>query len=205
MTVGPQIRPATPTDRDAAAFAELTELASTGIFGLLLGSRAERFLRSVFVLPGHELSYDRAYMADVEGETAGMLVAASGKRRRLERSRTSRVVLHHAGLTLPRMGIVAVLLTPVLRLQNEVSDDELYVQMVAVEPRHRRMGIGAELMRHAESVARETECRAVVLDVEETNIPAISLYRRLGFDVERRSKAPWIVDKPPVLRMVKPV
>lgn len=197
------IRSATPTPQDGAAFAELAEIASNGTFRLLLGSRADRFLRTVFVLPGHELSYERTTFAVVDGDPVGMLVAVSGQRRRREQGRTNRVVLRHAGVALPRMGLVALLLTPVLRVQSGVADDEFYVQMVAVAARWRGRGYGKRLMAVADAMARDAGCGRVVLDVEETNTVAIGLYRSLGFETLFRSRNPWIVPKPAVLRMAK--
>jgi ribosomal protein S18 acetylase RimI-like enzyme len=134
-----------------------------------------------------------------------MLVAAPGAQRSRERARSRTVVVRHAGPAVVRMAIVAALLSPVLRVQNRADDDDFYVQMVAVDPRWRGRGYGKMLMAAAEEAARDTGCRRVVLDVEETNVPAIGLYQRLGYHTVSRSGRPWLVTKPPVLRMVKTV
>jgi len=197
------IRPAAATGDDATAFAELADIASNGTFGLLLGSRAKQFLRSVFVLPHHELSFTRTSFLVVESRPVGMLTAASGETRRCEQAATRRVTWRHAGAALPRMAIMAGLLSPVLRVQSQVADETLYVQMVAVWPEWRRRGFGAALMEEAERAASEANLLRVALDVDEDNEPAIGLYRRFGFRVVFRSGRPWIVDKPATVRMVK--
>lgn len=197
------IRPAAATGGDATTFAELADIASNGTFGLLLGSRTKPFLRSVFVLPHHELSFTRTSFLVVESRPVGMLTATSGETRRREQAATRRVIWRHAGTALPRMAIMAALLSPVLRVQSQVADETLYVQMVAVLPEWRRRGFGVALMEEAERVARKASRLRVALDVDEDNEPAIGLYRRLGFRAMFRSGRPWIVDKPATVRMVK--
>ena len=53
--------------------------------------------------------------------------------------------------------------------------------MIAVAPPHRRHGLGRSLM---DAVLRELHGRrtaALFLEVDETNVAALALYRRLGF------------------------
>jgi ribosomal protein S18 acetylase RimI-like enzyme len=45
----------------------------------------------------------------------------------------------------------------------------------------RRMGIGAELMERLISEGKKQGLKIITLQVNETNLPAISLYRKLGF------------------------
>lgn len=65
---------------------------------------------------------------------------------------------------------------------------------IAVARGRRRLGLGRELM---EAVLRELYARraeALLLEVDETNMPALALYRRLGFrEVGRR---PAYYDRP---------
>jgi ribosomal-protein-alanine N-acetyltransferase len=60
-----------------------------------------------------------------------------------------------------------------------------HVISIAVVPRHQHKGIGYGLIReamHAMSTYKAKEC---YLEVRESNIPAIGLYKRLGFKVAR--------------------
>lgn len=70
-----------------------------------------------------------------------------------------------------------------------VSRDEAEVLVLVVAPRVRRRGIGARLLRrlrHAAAVAGASE---VLLEVRETNAPALALYGREGFvEIGRRSR-----------------
>ena len=53
---------------------------------------------------------------------------------------------------------------------------------LVVEPRSRRRGIGADLLRAGLDVVRQLDVREVILDVGYDNESAIALYSRLGFE-----------------------
>jgi ribosomal protein S18 acetylase RimI-like enzyme len=55
------------------------------------------------------------------------------------------------------------------------------VLSVGVMPAARRRGTATRLMRLAESFARERACVTMRLEVSTQNLPAIELYRRLGY------------------------
>ena len=74
----------------------------------------------------------------------------------------------------PRAGIVGFVLARLAAGEGEILT-------VAVARSHRRLGIGWQLM---DGVLRELHgqrAEALFLEVDETNAPAIALYRRLGF------------------------
>jgi ribosomal-protein-alanine N-acetyltransferase len=53
---------------------------------------------------------------------------------------------------------------------------------LVVEPRSRRQGIGADLVRAGLEIVRQLGIRAVILDVAYHNEAAIALYQQLGFE-----------------------
>ena len=59
--------------------------------------------------------------------------------------------------------------------------DEAGIDNLAVLPGARRRGIGAALLRRMISEARIRDMRWVFLEVRESNVPAILLYERFGF------------------------
>ena len=62
--------------------------------------------------------------------------------------------------------------------------DEGQITDVAVLPSYRRRGIAAELLNALISYARLKGLRVIFLEVRESNLPALSLYRdRFGFEV----------------------
>jgi ribosomal protein S18 acetylase RimI-like enzyme len=52
-----------------------------------------------------------------------------------------------------------------------------------VDKDHRRRGIGMGLMRRAQEFAREKDCRAIAVETQTTNWPALNFYLKIGFQV----------------------
>lgn len=62
--------------------------------------------------------------------------------------------------------------------------DEGQITDIAVLPEYRRRGIAAELLERLLLHARENGLSVIFLEVRESNLPALSLYRdRFGFEV----------------------
>jgi ribosomal protein S18 acetylase RimI-like enzyme len=59
----------------------------------------------------------------------------------------------------------------------------LKIWNLLVDEEHRRQGIGTELMRRAEEFAEKRWCRAVALETQATNWPALCFYTKLGFEI----------------------
>jgi len=59
--------------------------------------------------------------------------------------------------------------------------DELHILNVAVRPSERRRGLAERLLHHMLDEARRAEARVLSLEVRVSNLPAASLYRKLGF------------------------
>jgi ribosomal-protein-alanine N-acetyltransferase len=59
--------------------------------------------------------------------------------------------------------------------------DEIHVLNVATQADLRRQGIGRALMAHVVTYARSAGAKHVLLEVRRSNLPAIGLYRALGF------------------------
>jgi len=60
-----------------------------------------------------------------------------------------------------------------------------HVISIAVEKEYRRRGIGEALMRRAEEVLKN-KVEYMFLEVRVSNMPAISLYKKLGYKIIRR-------------------
>ena len=59
----------------------------------------------------------------------------------------------------------------------------LKVWNLLVDEEYRRRGIGTKLIRSAEAFALEKHCRAISVETQATNWPALSFYLKLGFEV----------------------
>lgn len=56
-----------------------------------------------------------------------------------------------------------------------------YIGMLAVKKNMRRLGIAAQLVKHAIALCKELEADSVTLEAECSNIGALRLYLKLGF------------------------
>ncbi len=61
-----------------------------------------------------------------------------------------------------------------------------WVYFVAVEPAHRKRGIGRALMRAVEDGLRRMGCPKLNLQVRASNPTAVRFYERLGYTIEDR-------------------
>jgi len=83
----------------------------------------------------------------------------------------SSVLLATEGLDGPILGFAVVWLV----------HDELQILNVAVAAEARRRGVARRILDRVEGSARERGARVSMLEVRRSNLPAISLYRSLGY------------------------
>ncbi|HVP36643.1 MAG TPA: ribosomal protein S18-alanine N-acetyltransferase [Terriglobales bacterium] len=67
-------------------------------------------------------------------------------------------------------------------------EDELQIANIAVDKEHRRQGIAQKMMEWIFEQGLKNKCKSVTLDVRVSNLIALSLYRKLGFDPIGRRK-----------------
>jgi ribosomal protein S18 acetylase RimI-like enzyme len=73
-----------------------------------------------------------------------------------------------------------------------------WVYLVAVDPRHRRRGIGAALLGEIEKRLLECGCPKINLQIDDTNAEVVGFYEHLGYHVEPRISMGKILDGDPV-------
>ena len=66
---------------------------------------------------------------------------------------------------------------------GRVCEGELQVLSLSVSPRHLRRGGAERLLTEAFLKARLKGCARATLEVSERNLPALSLYQKLGFQI----------------------
>jgi ribosomal protein S18 acetylase RimI-like enzyme len=74
-------------------------------------------------------------------------------------------------------------LIALLDAQVEVWRRVLKVWNLLVDEQHRRQGIGTKLMQQATEFATKSNCRAISVEAQATNWPALCFYTKLGFDI----------------------
>ena len=76
-----------------------------------------------------------------------------------------------------------------IKWRSGASDDKVNViHLLMVRPCAAGKGIGSALVNYALDIAKERSCVAVRLDTGEQNIPAVSLYTKLGFRLRAASQ-----------------
>jgi ribosomal-protein-alanine N-acetyltransferase len=63
-----------------------------------------------------------------------------------------------------------------------VAAGESHILNITVRPESQRQGIGSKLMKHFLQLARRHDADTVMLEVRPSNVSAISLYEKLGFN-----------------------
>lgn len=59
----------------------------------------------------------------------------------------------------------------------------MVVHLLLVRPSMAGRGVASALVGYAVELAQNNGCRAVRLDTGEQNLPAVSLYKKLGFQI----------------------
>jgi ribosomal-protein-alanine N-acetyltransferase len=67
-------------------------------------------------------------------------------------------------------------------------DGEVRINNIAVRTEARRKGHGEGLLRHMMHLGKSLGCTRATLEVRPSNLAAITLYRKLGFQVVARRK-----------------
>lgn len=63
------------------------------------------------------------------------------------------------------------------------SDEVMVIHLLMVRPSMTKKGVASSLMTYAMELAKKNSCKVLRLDTGSQNIPAVSLYKKLGFQV----------------------
>ena len=63
------------------------------------------------------------------------------------------------------------------------SEEVMVIHLLMVRSIMKGKGIATSLIEHAIELARNTSCKVLRLDTGSQNIPAVSLYKKLGFQI----------------------
>ena len=78
-------------------------------------------------------------------------------------------------------------------LQSDFVPDTLYIEALAVLPGFRRQGIAEKLLIHCGQYAAQKGYHYLALDVANDNVPARTLYEKLGFVYQKDRPVPYDV------------
>ena len=171
------LRPARPESGEGLLFARFLDQAAEGFFGFLLGRNSESITASVFMEPGHALSYEHVMFAEGEGGIVGMSLAYTGAQ---HRGFSDEPLKRAAGRNALRMKLIRTLLAPLWRILDTVPEGDFYLHGIAVDPALRGAGVGSLLMDDVEARGRAAGSTRLSLDVATKNMGARKLYGRRG-------------------------
>lgn len=137
-----------------------------------------RTLKDVCAQEDTHYSYRNTWIAEVDGERAGMMIAVNGEHYRVQRDRMY-----------PQLkGLFDVAFGKGWDdMEDEAKAGEFYIDSLSVSLPYRNQGVGRALIEKAKAMAREQGIGVVTLAVEPTN-RAKNLYQELGFRYQRMIK-----------------
>jgi ribosomal protein S18 acetylase RimI-like enzyme len=194
------LRPATPAD--AKTLASLWMATFPDKFGRILGRQGEEILYDWFCLSQRHLQ--TTTLLEVDGLTAGFIVLETASAPQPDSGRWLwRALQLHNGIFGALRSFILMIL-----LDNgyQPGRDEVYIELLGVDPKWRGRGFAGQLMAHAERTAWVEQVSQLTLNVVCDNAPAIALYRKLNFEVagEYESKMlNWLTGHSGYYKMVK--
>ena len=134
-----------------------------------------RTLKKVCAQEDTHYSYRNTWIAEVDGERAGMMIAVDGEHYREQRDKMY-----------PQLkGLFDVAFGKGWdEMEDEAKSGEFYIDSLAVSLPYRNQGVGTALIEKAKEMARELGISVVTLAVEPKN-RAKRLYQKLGFAYQR--------------------
>ncbi|HEX8073749.1 MAG TPA: GNAT family N-acetyltransferase [Thermoleophilaceae bacterium] len=186
---------------DAHGAARLVHMSAAAMYDLTFGDRrrALRFIERSLGRQGPGPTREAVWVAERSGRVVGVLLAfaadAAGDLARRFLWQTLRHTPPWRWPTILRLERIGERHAP------RPQPGSFYVDALATDPAHRRAGVAAALLAHAERHALAAGFDAVSLDTAEGNEGAAALYRSAGYSlVERVPAHPPI---PPAIRFVK--
>ena len=135
-----------------------------------------KILKDVCAQEDTHYSYRNTWIAEVDGERAGMMIAVDGEHYRVQRDRMYPQLKELFDVAFGKGWD---------EMEDEAKAGEFYIDSLAVSLPYRNQGVGTALIEKAKEMAKEKGISVVTLAVEPEN-KAKRLYQRLGFAYQRR-------------------
>lgn len=120
-------------------------------------------------------SYTNTFIAELDGEIAGMMITVDGRNYRFQREKMYPQLKSLFDIAFG-MGWED--------MEDEAKLGEFYIDSLSVSQMYRNRGVGTALIEHAKLQAKALGIERVTLAVEPMNSAKI-LYQRMGFEFER--------------------
>jgi ribosomal protein S18 acetylase RimI-like enzyme len=174
------IRPARHTD--SPFIAEMIQLSMGSLAGYLFNAddrSIKKYVENLVIRNAGRFGFRLSFIAESNGVSKGVLLSYKGKRIDLLNIST----LPHL---FPAMGLSAFgFMKRGVNLPGgrEAYNDEYYISNLGVHPSAQGQGIGSDLLKFAEGLARRENLTKCALIVGSYNPNACRLYQRLGYQI----------------------
>lgn len=143
--------------------------------------QAQEILSQAFLQPHHAFSYEYTQVAEIAGQPAGLMVGYPGSLKRQVDEKVHFVMARI--LPLRKLPKILVNVADLSRIKQDVQTQDYYLLSLGIVPEFRNQGLGSQLLKQAESQAREFDCPTVCLDVTFNNHAAQALLQSRGYTV----------------------
>ncbi|MBQ5689475.1 MAG: GNAT family N-acetyltransferase [Bacteroidales bacterium] len=157
------------TKDDATLIAKVVAMAIGEESAILYGGdNYMNVFEEIALLEDSQYSYRNAFVAEINGNAVGAVVAYDGAELHSLRKATLEVILKHTGRE--------------LQIADETDASEFYLDSLAVLPEYRGRGIGAKLIHAVKEKAFNEYNKILGLLVDFENPDAERLYKSVGFE-----------------------
>lgn len=165
---------------EASHVQQTAALLVDSFYSMFKGITKERELLQRLFTPCMQL--DLIYVLLKEDRVAGLIAVSDSRRRAIVMKEETCVSVFG-----PVKGkILAWQLGKMLSIPAVKGDRSGYVDFIATSPEYRRKGVGGQLLTFAEAGLDFDE---LYLDVLKDNLPAVSLYEKMGYRTESLKKS----------------
>ncbi len=141
--------------------------------------KSRRLVRDLIEAGNNFLGHENIYLCISKDEIAGLVIGYCGK------SASKLKVLLALLLKLRLTQMLNYLIVGSQLFHSGytpyLEEDDFYISVLVVDEKYRGQGIGTFLLKEGILIAREKNCKNVVLDVDNDNEIAKSLYKKFGF------------------------
>jgi ribosomal protein S18 acetylase RimI-like enzyme len=152
---------------------------SEGENNIAYDEKSIRMVRDLIEAENNFLGHENIYLCMSKGDVAGLVIGYSGKAWSKLKALFNLLIKLRLTQILNYLIVGSQLFhtgyTPYL------EEDDFYISVLVVDEKYRGQGIGTFLLTEGILMAREKNCKNVILDVDNNNEIAKSLYKKFGF------------------------
>ena len=182
--------------------AELAYITEPDLSMMLFGKNKEKAKRRIVKLiknKSNSFSCKNIFLAFENNNVLGIIVGYSGNE--INKEKENKAISE----TLDFLGVLRLIIYDKLLvrriLTTKIAPDDFYISVICVNNKHRRRGIGENLLNNAKIIAKEKKCTRIILDVSKENKNAISFYKKNGFKIYDEVNTRLFLHKINVLKM----